>query len=57
MLTAMSSELARFTGLGCGANDYITKPFSPKQLVSRVGQMLGLEENDPARKQSKDLSD
>jgi len=57
ILTAMSSELARFTGLECGANDYITKPFSPKQLVSRVGQMLGLEENDSARKQSKDLSD
>jgi len=41
MLTALSSELARFTGLECGANDYVTKPFSPKLLVSRVGEMLG----------------
>jgi len=40
MLTALSSELARFTGLECGANDYITKPFSPKKLVSRVSEML-----------------
>src|SRR6266403_612680 len=40
MLTALSSELARFTGLECGANDYVTKPFSPKLLVSRVGEML-----------------
>jgi DNA-binding response OmpR family regulator len=42
MLTALSSELARFTGLECGANDYITKPFSPRKLVSRVGEMIGL---------------
>ena len=40
MLTALSSELGRFTGLECGANDYITKPFSPRQLLSRVGELL-----------------
>jgi DNA-binding response OmpR family regulator len=41
MLTAMSSHFARLAGLEAGANDYITKPFSPKQLVSRVQEFLG----------------
>jgi two-component system, OmpR family, alkaline phosphatase synthesis response regulator PhoP len=40
MLTALASELGRLTGLGCGANDYMTKPFSPKDLVSRVQNIL-----------------
>jgi len=40
IVTAISSQLARLTGLGAGANDYITKPFSPKQLMSRVKEML-----------------
>lgn len=40
MMTAMSSQLARLTGLECGANDYITKPFSTKTLVARVKTLL-----------------
>jgi DNA-binding response OmpR family regulator len=40
MLTAVSSELTRFAGLGSGANDYITKPFSIKQLISRIEELL-----------------
>jgi two-component system, OmpR family, alkaline phosphatase synthesis response regulator PhoP len=40
MLTAMASELGRLTGLDCGANDYVSKPFSPKDLVSRVQNLL-----------------
>jgi len=40
MVTALSSQLARFAGLDTGANDYITKPFSPKYLVSRVEAVL-----------------
>ena len=53
MLTALSSELARFTGLECGANDYITKPFSPKVLISKVGEMLGRQaEVDPTNHSS-----
>src|SRR5262249_10235594 len=41
MVTAMSSHFARLAGLEAGANDYITKPFSPKQLIARVQEMLG----------------
>jgi DNA-binding response OmpR family regulator len=40
MLTAASSRLSRLAGFEAGANDYITKPFSLKQLVSRVTALL-----------------
>jgi Response regulators consisting of a CheY-like receiver domain and a winged-helix DNA-binding domain len=40
MLTALSSELSRLAGMDCGANDYITKPFSPRLLVARVEKLL-----------------
>lgn len=36
MLTAKSSEEDRVTGLGLGADDYVVKPFSPRELVARV---------------------
>lgn len=36
MLTAKSSEEDRIKGLGIGADDYVVKPFSPKELVARV---------------------
>jgi DNA-binding response OmpR family regulator len=40
MLTAWKSEISRLTGLDTGAEDYITKPFSPRDLVLRVNQTL-----------------
>lgn len=40
MVTALSSELARLAGLDSGANDYMIKPFSPKELVLRVERCL-----------------
>ena len=40
MLTAISSELGRMAALGSGANDFITKPFSPRSLVSRIEDLL-----------------
>jgi DNA-binding response OmpR family regulator len=36
MLTARSSEEDRVNGLGIGADDYVVKPFSPRELVARV---------------------
>ena len=40
MLTALGSETDRVVGLERGADDYVTKPFSPRELVLRVESVL-----------------
>jgi DNA-binding response OmpR family regulator len=40
MLTARSTEEDKLRGLESGADDYVTKPFSPRELVARVGAVL-----------------
>jgi DNA-binding response OmpR family regulator len=40
MLTALGEESDRIVGLELGADDYVTKPFSPKELALRVGSVL-----------------
>ena len=40
MLTAKSEEVDRVVGLTVGADDYLTKPFSPRELVARVKAIL-----------------
>jgi DNA-binding response OmpR family regulator len=40
MLTARTEEIDKIVGLSVGADDYLTKPFSPRELVARVKAML-----------------
>jgi len=40
MLTARGEEEDRVRGLDTGADDYVTKPFSPRELIARVGAVL-----------------
>jgi DNA-binding response OmpR family regulator len=40
MLTARDDELDRILGLEIGADDYVTKPFSPRELVARIRAIL-----------------
>jgi DNA-binding response OmpR family regulator len=52
ILTARDEEIDRITGLELGADDYVSKPFSPRELVSRVRAVL--RRTDPAA--SEDLA-
>ena len=51
MLTAKSQEIDKVTGLMTGADDYVTKPFSPAELTARVDALvrrLGVDEDEKA---------
>ncbi|MDG3012929.1 response regulator transcription factor [Rhodococcus sp. D2-41] len=48
MLTARSDEVDKLVGLSVGADDYLTKPFSPRELVARVKVMLRRPRRLPA---------
>src|SRR5580765_3571771 len=47
MLTARDGEVDRVLGLELGADDYVTKPFSPRELVARVKAILRRTEGPP----------
>jgi DNA-binding response OmpR family regulator len=48
MLTALTDEEARVAGLEAGADDYVCKPFSPRELVLRIRSLLRRMRADPA---------
>ena len=56
MLTARADEADKLVGLSTGADDYVTKPFSPAELVARIRAMLrrprftGGSDGEPARR-------
>jgi DNA-binding response OmpR family regulator len=47
MLTARDAEIDKIVGLEIGADDYVTKPFSPRELVARVRAVLRRSEETP----------
>jgi two-component system phosphate regulon response regulator PhoB/two-component system alkaline phosphatase synthesis response regulator PhoP len=47
MLTAKAEELDKIIGLELGADDYVTKPFSPRELVARVKAVIRRENTQP----------
>ena len=52
MLTALGEESDRVAGLEIGADDYVAKPFSPRELVLRVGSVLRRAGEQPAGPQA-----
>jgi DNA-binding response OmpR family regulator len=51
MLTARGEEADRIVGLELGADDYVTKPFSPRELAARVRTVLRRSEATPAARE------
>jgi DNA-binding response OmpR family regulator len=47
MLTARDEDIDKIVGLELGADDYLTKPFNPRELVARVKAILRRNENRP----------
>ena len=56
MLTAKDDEIDKILGLELGADDYMTKPFSPREVVARVKRFTQNGKNGP-RSDSEEASD
>jgi DNA-binding response OmpR family regulator len=57
LLTARGEEADRIVGLELGADDYVTKPFSPRELAARVRTVLRRSGNTSARAEQLDFDD
>ena len=57
MVTALGEEADRLTGLELGADDYLTKPFSPKELVARIKAVLRRSENGTPKAERIEVAD
>lgn len=57
MLTARDDEVDKVLGLGVGADDYMTKPFSPRELVARVQAILRRRASDRVMPVPDEVSD
>ena len=55
LVTARADEVDRLVGLGVGADDYITKPFSPREVVARVRAVLRRPRSGPEHQESSAL--
>jgi two-component system OmpR family response regulator len=55
-LSARDEEIDRILGLEIGGDDYVTKPFSPRELVARVNAILRRTRNTPPALEAKTLS-
>ena len=56
MLTARDEDVDKIIGLEVGADDYLTKPFNPRELVARVKSVLRRAAPEKRRDESKELS-
>jgi two-component system response regulator RegX3 len=56
MVTARDSEIDKVVGLEIGADDYVTKPYSPRELVARVRAVLRRRSAEPAEPAGPTLS-
>lgn len=54
MLTAKDEELEKIIGLELGADDYMTKPFSPREVLARMKAILRRTDSTSLRKQAED---
>jgi len=56
LLSARAEETDRIVGLEIGADDYVTKPFSPRELLARIKNVLGRVHSLPPQRQAVDAA-
>lgn len=52
VVTALGGQIARLNALSVGADDFLSKPFSPQELVRRVGEILNAHAAPPSEGES-----